>query len=711
MKITPGYLDSFISPITGEITIEGLQKLTTNYVWMGDRHNLALSSPILIDLKLELISLRGLLSTAQFIIQNAKKGLENSQALNLVRNGMISVSNGIIIPTNLSTNKFWIGDINNFPIETDTLPSGGLPDLTLQNIWIGDSSNRPIEILFNIITGTGLTGGPIIGNGTISISNTGVTSGTYAYATVNVNPQGQILTAIDNSSQISSILSDLANLASIVSALSSAVNALSASVAAIETGIAAIGGFAAIILLQAQVLGLYGAVAALSNRLDNVENSVGILIMQVADLYTQVAAVNTRIDNLRLNTILADADVSIYGFKLINVADPINPQDAATKHYVDDAISGIPGSLTITLGGAVSGTGPSNTTINTTAFSNYIIQTSDINLPNAQVLGSLANGLLKNAASTGVLSIATPGIDYYSPGNPTYLIEDYTTNVNPLLAYGNLGMGTHVFHSLTLFSSTNTANVGIGSDCLYSFTTGAGNTAEGRLSLFSLVTGSSNTVTGFGGAYLVTSGSNNSFYGTLGAASMTTGTGNSFFGYNTGQHDNLTDCCFFGRGARCSFDGLTNAIAIGATATVATSNSMVLGNNVNVGIGTTSPAYPLDVVGVSGISINSNSNRIINVTDPINPLDVVNLETLEGSISDLDITLAGFVIGGPAVANVLTTSRGPTCLLTNIPAGGNVDMGGYSLQNLAQSPIANLDAISAQFLWDLMHDTVEVTWT
>ncbi len=45
----------------------------------------------------------------------------------------------------------------------------------------------------------------------------------------------------------------------------------------------------------------------------------------------------------------------------------------------------------------------------------YIIKTADVNLPNAQVLGSLATGLLKVATSTGVLSTAVAGTDYVAP--------------------------------------------------------------------------------------------------------------------------------------------------------------------------------------------------------------------------------------------------------------------------------------------------------
>ena len=53
-------------------------------------------------------------------------------------------------------------------------------------------------------TGTGLTGGPITSTGTISIADTGVTAGSYTYASITVNAQGQITSATNGTTTVSS---------------------------------------------------------------------------------------------------------------------------------------------------------------------------------------------------------------------------------------------------------------------------------------------------------------------------------------------------------------------------------------------------------------------------------------------------------------------------------------------------------------------------
>jgi len=62
----------------------------------------------------------------------------------------------------------------------------------------GSATNGTVT---NIATGTGLTGGPITSNGTISIANTTVTAGTYgnaaAVSQVTINAQGQVTNAVN----------------------------------------------------------------------------------------------------------------------------------------------------------------------------------------------------------------------------------------------------------------------------------------------------------------------------------------------------------------------------------------------------------------------------------------------------------------------------------------------------------------------------------
>ncbi len=89
-----------------------------------------------------------------------------------------------------------IWDGNNASFALDTLitvsPTGDLVLPSGSEITIGGNTLGGVS---TIDTGTGLTGGPITTSGTISIANTGVTSGTYHSPLINVNNQGQITSA------------------------------------------------------------------------------------------------------------------------------------------------------------------------------------------------------------------------------------------------------------------------------------------------------------------------------------------------------------------------------------------------------------------------------------------------------------------------------------------------------------------------------------
>ena len=88
-------------------------------------------------------------------------------------------------------------------------------------------------------------------------------------------------------------------------------------------------------------------------------------------------------------------------------------------------------------------------------------------------------------------------------------------------------------------------------------------------------------------------GSGNTLIGNNAAVNLTTGTNHTFLGANTGNlFFNGNNNTLLGANTTVT-TGMSNATAIGANASVTQSNSLVLGNNANVGIGTTAPISQL----------------------------------------------------------------------------------------------------------------------
>ena len=169
-------------------------------------------------------------------------------------------------------------------------------------------------------------------------------------------------------------------------------------------------------------------------------------------------------------------------------------------------------------------------------------------------------------------------------------------------------------------SNAGLSNTTGGSNAFFGVNSGLSNTSGGGNSLFGYQAGSSNT-TGSGNAFfggvagnLNSTGSNNAFVGGQSGYRTTIGNGNAFFGFNVGFNNTAGgNNSFFGVNAGLSntielnntFIGansngaatITNATALGANAVVTQSNSVVLGNSANVGIGTSAPQAKLHVLG------------------------------------------------------------------------------------------------------------------
>ncbi|HLA95929.1 MAG TPA: hypothetical protein VK612_09425 [Pyrinomonadaceae bacterium] len=128
---------------------------------------------------------------------------------------------------------------------------------------------------------------------------------------------------------------------------------------------------------------------------------------------------------------------------------------------------------------------------------------------------------------------------------------------------------------------------------------GATNTFAGAAAGTNNTTGESNSYFGQQAGTANNASHGNSFFG-RGSGSQNLGGSNSFFGLNTGLANTTgSSNALFGANANVGSANLSNATAIGANAIVSQSNSLVLGSNANVGIGTSAPNAKLQIAGGS----------------------------------------------------------------------------------------------------------------
>jgi trimeric autotransporter adhesin len=163
-----------------------------------------------------------------------------------------------------------------------------------------------------------------------------------------------------------------------------------------------------------------------------------------------------------------------------------------------------------------------------------------------------------------------------------------------------------------LAHNTTGGNTAIGFEALFLNTKGDSNTAIGLGALENNSTGDFNTANGAGALSNNTAGNGNTAIGLEALTSNGTGSGNTAIGqesllYNTTGSNN--SALGFLAGPDSKSTNLTYATAIGAGAVVSESNALVLGGplgsgtNVNVGIGTATPANVFTIAQGAGEAI------------------------------------------------------------------------------------------------------------
>jgi hypothetical protein len=282
---------------------------------------------------------------------------------------------------------------------------------------------------------------------------------------------------------------------------------------------------------------------------------------------------------------------------------------------------------------------------NTTASNNTAVGNGALNIntnsDNTAVgnvaLGSNSVGGLNTA--TGSYALADNTVGSFNTANGASSLRFNTT--------GNVNTATGASALLSNNGGFNTAD---GGSALSSNTTGGFNSAMGALSLTSNTTGNNNIAAGESALLNNVSGSNCVAVGQFSGSSNTTEDNNTFIGYNA-------------NGAI----GITNATAIGANAVVSQSNSLILGNGANVGIGESAPPELLSVGAGGLVRITSTGFMIVNNGSTTNGARI----RVAGSAGEDGLIATASVAGQSGVIAVNTAGRTALQVGAAVGAGDN----------------------------------------
>ncbi len=244
---------------------------------------------------------------------------------------------------------------------------------------------------------------------------------------------------------------------------------------------------------------------------------------------------------------------------------------------------------------------------------------SNMDGSNNTYIGTGANG---SASLTNATAI---GANAFVGENNTMVLgtSAVTVKIPGILSIAGTQLSLGGFRALSIAGSNNffagidaginnagNANTFVGTSSGKANTNGYENTFVGALAGRDNIDGINNTFVGSLAGVVNTTGNRNAFMGRYSGLNNSTGSFNVFIGNYAGVSNTTEDNNTFLGSETNGVSGITNATAIGASARVTQSNSVILGNNASIGIGTPAPKAKLDVTG-GNILVSSAGSGII----------------------------------------------------------------------------------------------------
>ena len=298
---------------------------------------------------------------------------------------------------------------------------------------------------------------------------------------------------------------------------------------------------------------------------------VNVLTNPGSFIQNQVAAAQAAGFRINGNGLFEGGSLTVRSTPLVSTfaaeARPLNT--AANNTFV--GVSAGPANTTGTANTFTgAGAGMSNTTGNNNTFSGVDAGMINTTGGNNTFIGVNA-GRFNTTGNQNTFNGYDTGLNNTTGGNNTFTGTQAgfsnTTGSNNTFS-GQAAGGSNTTGNSNTFNGEQTGNFN---------TTGSGNTFNGAGAGFSNSGGNNNTFSGVT-AGLSNSGSNNTFSGANAGQNNSTGSNNTFSGMNAGLSNGVeSNNTFIGQASNGAV-GITNATALGAGASVTTSNTVVLGN-------------------------------------------------------------------------------------------------------------------------------------